>query len=236
MRRAATPHEKEWDKRRAIKRNIQEGITILDCTVFSQEHCSEGKFLDQYVRILNHQRQSTKPPMESVHPYYHHIRGPKRGKHNLDIDLKYALGRTIHISAHGIFDKKNGETVLCAGNGLFRLKDLEEVVSEWEKEVPNYHLLVVLSACEAGHLDLIRTLSPRGCMYRIAPVFSTDWEKAALFSALFYTYLFVGELRVEDGKLRAHPMEVPAAFHKAKTRLPELTGGWKLFKNGQEVS
>jgi hypothetical protein len=234
MRRRAKPIDKEWDTRRAIKRNIQEGITILDCTVFSQEHCSEGKFLDQYVRILNRQRESAK--LEPVDRHLYHIRSPKRGIHSLDVYLKYALTRTIHISAHGEFNKKNGETVLCAGNSLFELKDLEGVASEWEKQGQDRPLLVVLSACKAGHLDLIRTLSPKGCMYCIAPVFATDWEKAALFSALFYTYLFVGELKVEDGQLRAHPMEVPAAFHKAKTRLHELTGGWKLFKNGEEVS
>ena len=132
---------------------------------------------------------------------------------------------TIHISAHGNRDDETHETYLWAGNSPFRLEHLKGIWSELKEE--ERPLLVVLSACSAGHLDLIKAFAEEGCRYCIAPVFETDWEKAALFSALFYTYLFYGE--------RAEPMRPVMAFRKAKTRLPELTGWWKMFDYGKEL-
>lgn len=58
----------------------------------------------------------------------------------------------------------------------------------------------------------------------------TNWEHSAMFSTLFYTYLFYGP----RGKYE--PMLLTAAFQKARNRLPELTGNWKMFDNGKDVS
>lgn len=53
-----------------------------------------------------------------------------------------------------------------------------------EKDRPK---LIMLSACEAGHKDMIEAFADggKGCRYCIAPVFPADFERAALFSALF---------------------------------------------------
>ena len=198
---------------------IEDGIMIFDCTLKSVEKCSEGEFLEQYVKILNHQlRAKGEKP---VYLYYRHVRSPVESPDSLKGRLKYPYTYTLHISAHGGVDKETGQTVLQVGNGDFTLQDLKDIWSEIPKE--ERPLLIVLSACEAGHLDLIRAFSKEGCRYCIAPVFKTDWEKTALFSALFYTYLFCEQMR---------PV---AAFEKAKNRLPELTGWWKMFDNGKEI-
>jgi len=167
-------------------------VSILDCTVKSREDCSEGQFLHEYIKILN--RQRTKAWEEKpVDNYLYHIRGATKGTHSLDVHLKYALTKTIHISAHGGTYKDTGETFLEAGNSEFNQESLRGIWSEWpESERPR---LIVLSACQAGHKDLIEAFADggNGCRYCIAPVLPADWERAAMFSALFYTFLFYGE-------------------------------------------
>ncbi|MBN1244300.1 hypothetical protein JXA31_01750 [Candidatus Bathyarchaeota archaeon] len=124
---------------------------------------------------------------------------------------------------------------MYAGNSIFKQDFLNGLWLDLPQE--ERPLLIVLSACSAGHKDLIRAFSKAGCKYCIAPVFETDWERAALFSALFYTYLFLGEpvhSRSEtQPNLKPYGLEV--AFEKAKKRLPRLTGWWKMFKDGNEI-
>ena len=77
-----------------------------------------------------------------------------------------------------------------------------------------------------------------GCRYCIAPVLPADWERAAMFSALFYTFLFYGEPHFpRPGKPQPplKPYEPVTAFKKAKKRLPRLTGWWKMFDYGTEI-
>jgi len=223
--RTLSPAEKAWAKMKQTYDKIRQGITILDCTVKSKEKCSEGEFLWQYIRILNHQLEaSRKKPVDC---YLRHVRSPTGGTSSLYDWLKYAYTQTIHVSAHGSKDKETGKTYLIAGNSPFTLEHLEGIWSEREDD--DKPLLIMLSACSAGHLDLIKAFAKEGCRYCIAPVFETDWEKAALFSALFYTYLFYG-----SGS-HANPLRPRAAFDKAKSRLPELTGWWKMFDYGKEL-
>jgi hypothetical protein len=219
------PAEKAWVKIKKIDSKIREGITILDCTVRTRERCSEGAFLDEYIKILNRQRtEFNKEPVERTLRY---VRSAKGGTSSLQDWLKYVYTWTIHISAHGGQDEETGETVLVAGNSQFRLKDLKNIWSDREGEWKP--LLIVLSACTAGHKDLIKAFAAEGCRYCIAPVFEANWEKAALFSALFYTYLFFGP-RDKYGPLRPR-----SSFGKAKGCLKELTGWWKMFDYGEEV-
>lgn len=218
-----SPADKAHIERNRIYGKIRDGITILDCTVKSQEKCSEGEFLQQYIRILNRQLMASgKLPVACK---LRHVRSSTGGISSLDDWLKCVYTYTIHISAHGNRDEKTHETYLWAGNSPFRLRNLKGVWSEFNEE--DKPLLLVLSACSAGHVDLIKAFADEGCRYCIAPVFETDWEKAALFSALFYTYLFYGE--------HAEPMRPVTAFRKAKTRLPKLTGWWKMFDYGKEL-
>lgn len=228
-----SPIEKAWCTRHKTHQLIQQGVTILDCTVMSQEKCSEGRYLYQLVRILNRQRRELKA--KPVDLYFHQIRSTTKGLHSLDTYLKYALTQTIHISAHGGIDKDTGKTILVAGNSIFKQDYVNELWLEFSPE--ERPLLVVFSACSAGHKDLIEAFSKAGCRYCIAPVFETDWERAALFSALFYTYLFLGEpVHPRDGSLpQLEPYGLEVAFEKAKKRLPKLTGWWKMFKDGDEI-
>jgi hypothetical protein len=212
-------------------------VTILDCTVNSRENCSEGKFLYDYIKILN--RQRTKAwKMEPVDNYLYHIRSATGRKHSLDDGLKFTSTQTIHVSAHGGTYKDSGKTYLEAGNSAFDQDYLKGIWSEYpEDERPK---LVVLSACQAGHKDLIDAFADggKGCRYCIAPVLPADWERAAMFSALFYTFLFYGEPhfpRPGSPLPPLRPYEPVAAFKKAKKRLPRLTGWWKMFDYGDEI-
>ncbi len=226
--KSRAPAERAWVTRRAGAKKIQNGLTILDCTVKCEEECSEGAFLGEYVRILNRQRKVGH--LKPVGFCLKHVRCSTRGKHSLQDYLKRAHTSTIHVSAHGNVDKKTGVTYLLAGNGTFTLKHLKDIWSD--REAADRPLLVVLSACNAGHKDFIRALSDEGCRYCIAPVLEPDWHSAALFSSLFYTYLLLGEVNGQPPK--AHPLEVVYAFRKAKDRLPDLTGYWKLYEYGEE--
>jgi len=50
-----SPAEKAHRTRRRTYRRIRKGILFLDCTVKSREKCSEVAFLEEYMRIINHQ-------------------------------------------------------------------------------------------------------------------------------------------------------------------------------------
>ncbi|NLE06262.1 MAG: CHAT domain-containing protein [Crenarchaeota archaeon] len=225
-----SPAEKAWITRKTELKKIQNGLTILDCTVKSREGCSEGEYLWQYLKILNRQRDVCN--FDTLKCFFTHCRCSVKGKYNLQENLRSVPTSTIHISGHGNINKQTGETYLYVGNGALELKHLKGIWSD--RDYIDKPLLIVLSACNAGHKDLIEAFSNEGCRYLIAPVFETDWHKAALFSSLLYTYLFLGE--INGNPLKAHPLEVITAFRKAKGRLPELTGYWKLFEYGQEKS
>lgn len=213
--------------RKSIMNRTREGIQIFDCTVFSQEKCSEDKFLNEYIDILNHQLEAF-----GKNPVWHKrylVRSPRGGMTDLQTGIKFAYYSTIHISAHGPPDDYKGPTYLMAGNSPFTIDDLKGIWSEREEKGEEKPLLVFLSACHAGHKDLIKAFATEGCKYCIAPAFGTPWEKAALFSSLFYTYLFLGPY---GSKYK--PMEIRPAFEKAKNSLPKLTGNWKIFVNGSE--
>jgi len=209
---------------------IREGIQIFDCSVFSQERCSEGKFLDEYMNILNHQRQASRPRQKPVWHKRYLVRSPTGGGSDLQTLIRYAYYSTIHISAHGPPDEYKGPTYLMVGNREFTIDDLKGIWSKREEKGEEKPLLVFLSACHAGHKDLIKAFAAEGCKFCIAPVLGTPWEKAALFSALFYTYLFYGPY---GSKYK--PMEIRPAFEKAKKSLPNLTGNWKIFVDGDEA-
>ena len=166
------------------------------------------------MEIINHQLRADKK--KEVEFEVQRLHGPRKFKEF----LKYAYQYTIHISSHGDVDK-NGRTYLALSRGRLYAENLVGIWEEFrQSERP---LLLVLSACCAGHKDLIQALSDDGCRYCIAPVFETNWEHAALFSTFFYTYLFLERMR---------PV---TAFSKTVRSLPELAGKWKMYDRGEEI-
>ena len=209
-----SPAQKAHKTRNKTYSKIRESILLIDCTLKGEEKCSETEFLEKYFQIINHQLRSERKKEVEVDTEKKY--SPKKLK---DL-LKTADYYSIHISSHGNVDKKKN-TFLDLRYGKLYSKDLMGLWEEYPKiERP---LVIVLSACCAGHKDLIEALSNNGCRYCIAPVFPTDWEYAALFSTFFYTYLFLRRMR---------PV---TAFRKAIRSLPELNGKWKMFDYGKEV-
>lgn len=188
---------------------------FLECTVKSKEECSEVAFLKEYMRILNHQLSADRK--KEVDFNYE----PIYGKWKLKEALEDAYHYTIHVSSHGSVDKKTGRTYLDTSHGQLYSEDLEDLWSDWEDE--EKPLLLVLSACRAGHKDLIRAFAEAGCRYCVAPVLDTKWEHAALFSTFFYTYLFLNRNRPT------------VAFSNTIYAMPELTGKWKIFDRGKDM-
>ena len=143
------------------------------------------------------------------------------GSHKVKEALKYAEQYTIHVSSHGEIDN-NGKTYLALSYGKLYSEDIAGLWKDFkEKDRP---LLLVLSACCAGNQDLIAAFSENGCRYCIAPKDYVNWEHAALFSTFFYTYLFLEQMR---------PV---TAFRKVIRSLPKLSGKWKIFDRGKEIS
>ena len=215
MRRKKTlsPAEKAHRTQKKKYRLIRNSILLLDCTVRSREKCSEIDFLERYLEIINRQLRSENK--KEVEIQSQRIYGPKV----LVDSLKFAYQYTIHVSSHG--DVDDDDTYLDLSRGELYADDLRGIWEEFEED--ERPLLLVLSACCAGHKDLIQAVSEKGCRYCIAPVLPTNWEHAALFSTFFYTYLLLGQMR---------PV---AAFRKAVRSLPELTGKWKMYDRGKEV-
>ena len=213
-KRKLAPADKAHIKRRKIYRKIRSAVLFLDCTVRSKEKCSEAEYLEKYMEIINHQlRADNRKEVEfEVRRVY--------GSWKLLENLKYADQYSIHISSHGDV-AKNGRTYLDLSHGKLYAEDLESIWADFKKsERP---LLLILSACRAGHKDLIKALSRNGCRYCIAPVLDTNWEHAALFSTFFYTYLLLERMR---------PV---TAFRRTVRTLPEVTGRWKMFDRGNEI-
>ena len=215
LRRRLTPADKAHITRIRTYRKIRNAVLFIDCTVRSREKCSEAEFLEKYMEIINHQlsADNRKEVSFEVQRLY--------GSRKLREALKYADQYTIHVSSHGDVDK-NDRTYLDLSYGKLYAEDLRDIWVDFkESERP---LLLILSACRAGHKDLIEALSTNGCRYCIAPMFDPNWEHAALFSTFFYTYLLLERMR---------PV---TAFRKTVRSLPELTGKWKMYDKGKEIS
>lgn len=213
-----SPARKAHRTRARTYRKIREGISFLDCTIKSREKCSEVAFLEEYMQILNHQlRAERKKEVDFDSQLIY-------GKRRLKEAFENAYYYTIHVSSHGEFDKKKRMTYLDTSRGRLYSGDLKLKPGLWSELEDKYKpLLLVLSACGAGHKDLISAFAEAGCRYCVAPVLDTNWEHAALFSTFFYTYLFLKRNRPT------------VAFSNTIDAMPELTGKWKIFDRGKEL-
>jgi len=213
-RSTLSPAEKAHVTRNKTYNKMRSSLLILDCTLKGEEKCSEGQFLEEYLHILN--RQLRVDRAREVDVKLKHLFSPR----TLRMELKYAYQYTIHLSSHGNVNRK-GESFLDLRYGKLYANDLRNMWEEYQED--ERPLLIVLSACCAGHKDLIEAVSTNGCRYCIAPKLSTNWEHAAIFCTFFYTYWFLRRMR---------PV---AAYHKTIRVLPSLTGKWMMFDRGKEI-
>jgi CHAT domain-containing protein len=185
-------------------------LLILECASENKEKMSEGWLLWELMRILGYEKRTNLK-----------IIG---GSNRLLEELKNTEERFIHISAHGDVHQTRGVFLKTPRKGKVFSSDLGEIwAGRKRSEIPN---LVVLSACEAGHVDMVRAFSNEGCRYCLAPLNKTFFEDAAVFLALFYK-LLIGE--------KSSPW---IAFKNTMTglsqSLPKLSGAWSFYEWGQK--
>ena len=185
-------------------------LLILECTSKTKEKMSEGLLLWELMRILGYEKRTN---LKIIN-----------GRNRLIEELGNAEEQYIHISAHGDFHQTRGTYLKTPRRGKVYSSDLSEIWESREKsEFPN---LVVLSACEAGHVDMVRAFSNAGCRYCLAPLHETFFEDAAVFLTLFYK-LLIGE--------KSSPW---IAFRNTTVvlsqSLPGLSGAWSFYEWGEK--
>ncbi len=185
-------------------------LLVLECVSETKERMSEGRLLWELMRILQYEESTT---LEI-------IGGPRR----LVERLGNARERYIHISAHGDFHKTRGTYLKTARKGRVYPSDLHGLWEGREKaEIPE---LVLLSACEAGHIDMVKTFSDAGCRYCIAPLHEPIFSDATVFLTLFYR-LLIGE--------KSSPwIAFRNTMEGLSTGLPKLSGAWSFYEWGEK--
>jgi hypothetical protein len=185
-------------------------LLILECTSENKEKMSEGLLLWELMRILGYKKRTN----------FKIIGGSNR----LREELTNAQEQYIHISAHGDFHSTRGTYLKTLRKGKVYSSNLNEIwVGKKASEIPR---LVVLSACEAGHIDMVRAFSDAGCRYCLAPLHETFFEDAAVFFAVFYK-LLIGE--------KSSPW---IAFRNTVIGLSQsllkLSGAWSFYEWGEK--
>jgi len=185
-------------------------LLILECASENKEKMSEGWLLWELMRILGYEKRTN---LKMI------------GDPNCLVEeLESAEERHIHISAHGNFHQTRGTYLKTPRNGKVYSSDLSGIWAGRKKsEIPR---LVVLSACEAGHIDMVRAFSNAGCRYCLAPLHETFFEDAAVFLALFYK-LLLGE---KSTPWIAFRNTVAGLSHS----LPKLSGAWSFYEWGEK--
>jgi hypothetical protein len=186
-------------------------LLILECTSASAEGMSEGKLMWELMRILG-LRKRTKFLL---------IHGRTDFLNNVEkMEEPY-----LHISAHGDFSPKKGTWINVPHSGKILPNDMTRL---WEdRRASKVPKLVVLSACESGHTDMVRAFSDSGCRYCIAPLHETYWEDAAVFSTVLYK-LLIGE--------NSSPwVSYKKSMLAVSTAVPRLTGAWSFYDRGEKV-
>jgi CHAT domain-containing protein len=185
-------------------------LLILECASENKEKMSEGLLMWELMRILGYEKRTN---LKMIGGSNHLIEG-----------LENAEERYIHISAHGDFHQTRGTYLKTPRKGKVYSSDLSGMwASRKKSEIPR---LVVLSACEAGHIDMVGAFSNAGCKYCLAPLHETFFEDAAVFLALFYK-LLLGE--------KSSPW---IAFRNTviglSQSLPKLSGAWSFYERGEK--
>jgi hypothetical protein len=185
-------------------------LLILECTSESREKMSEGMLLWELMRILGFGRRTKFLSIENKDSFFRKLEG---------VQESY-----LHISAHGDFDPAKGTRIDLPRKAKVYSSDLVDLWNNKTRfKIPK---LVVLSACETGHVDMVRAFSDAGCQYCVAPLHETSWEDAAVFSTLLYK-LLIGE-----------GMSPWVSFKKSisiSDILPRLSGIWSFYEWGEKV-
>jgi CHAT domain-containing protein len=185
-------------------------LLILECTSENKEKMSEGLLLWELMRILGYEKRTNLKIIS--------------GSNSLIEELENAEEHYIHISAHGNFHQTRGTYLKTPRKGKVYSSDLNGMWTNRKKsKIPN---LIVLSACKAGHIDMVRTFSNAGCKYCLAPLHETFFEDAAVFLALFYK-LLLGE---ESSPWIAFRNTVVGLSQS----LPKLSGAWSFYERGEK--
>jgi hypothetical protein len=187
-------------------------LTILECTSESQEKMSEGMLLWELMRILGFGSRTRLLSVENKGSFLRKLGG---------IQEPY-----LHISAHGDFGLTKGTRIDLPHKAKIYSGDLVDL---WRNKARSViPKLVMLSACETGHVDMVRAFSDAGCQYCVAPLHETFWEDSAVFSTLLYK-LLIGE--------RMSPW---ISFKKSiigiSSVLPRLSGAWSFYEWGEKVT
>ena len=185
-------------------------LLILECTSEDREKMSEGSLLWELMRTLGYEKRTNLKMITSGN--------------RLIKALGNAEEQYIHISAHGDFHQTRGTYLKTPKKGKVYSSDLDGIWTGRKKsEIPS---LVVMSACKAGHIDMVRAFSSAGCRYCLAPLHETFFEDAAVFLALFYK-LLIGE--------RSSPW---IAYRNTviglSQSLPKLSGAWSFYEWGEK--
>jgi len=185
-------------------------LLILECTSENKERMSEGLLLWELMRILGYEKRTN----------LRMIGGPNR----LLEELENAEERYIHISAHGDFHQTRGTYLKTPRKGRVYSGELSGIwVCRKKAEIPR---LVILSACEAGHIDMVRAFSDAGCRYCLAPLHEAFFEDAAVFLALFYK-LLIGEKTTPWIAFKNTVIGLSQS-------LPKLSGAWSFYEWGEK--
>jgi hypothetical protein len=186
-------------------------LLILECTSQSTEGMSEGLLLRELMRILGFGKRTRFSQISSKRSFLRSLE---------KMEEPY-----IHISAHGDFDPLKGTSINVPHQGTICPTDL---TSLWKRRTKSkIPRLVVLSACETGHVDMVRAFSDAGCRYCVAPLHDTYWEDAAVFSTMLYK-LLIGERKSPWISFRNTVLAVSDA-------LPRLTGSWSFYEWGEKI-
>ena len=185
-------------------------LLILECISETKEKMSEGWLLWELMRILGFEKRTE----------IRTIGGPNR----LIEELENAEEQYLHISAHGERHKTRGTYLETPRKGKVYSGDLVDLWAEKKKsEIPR---LVVLSACEAGHVDMVRAFSDAGCRHCIAPLHETFFEDAAVFLTIFYKLLI--------GEKKAPWIAFRNTIVGLSQSLPKLSGAWSFYNRGEK--
>jgi hypothetical protein len=184
-------------------------LLILECTSESTEGMSEGILLRELMRILGFADRTRFLSVESKKSF---LRNLERMEEPF-----------LHISAHGDFDPLKGTRINVPHQGKIFPTDLTRLRKR-KSRIPK---LVVLSACETGHVDMVRAFSDAGFRYCIAPLHETYWEDAAIFSTMLYK-LLIGEKKSPWVSFKKTILAISDA-------VPRLTGSWSFYDRGEKI-
>lgn len=192
---------------------VKKSLLILELTSEKIEKKSEGWLLFELIKILWNESRVEFP--NSV------------GKTNFLDALKNTEHRYVHVSSHGYSGVRGTSLqVQRKRNGRFMKIKPEDFKGLWEnhKKTPK---LIVLSACDAGHQDMIKALAKEGVKHVIAPLHTTFWDYTAAFSILFYKSLLGGGHSPWVSYRKAQ-LGMDAAF-------PDSTGKWRFYEWGEYI-